>query len=137
MLSLYDAAALRNALTLPLRVGLKSLLEKRIAQIFADGLEDLTHTIVLCPGDTEAALKAEILFSPLEREGRRWGDPGFETWWDWLHDHGGWFELIYCVGNSGFAFVLFVEDADSDGLADLLAMCRASGRGEGVGGGGD
>ncbi|MDO7833675.1 hypothetical protein Q4610_01325 [Sphingobium sp. HBC34] len=75
-------------------------------------------------------LKAEVLFSPLEREGRRWGDPGFQTWWDWLHDHGGWFELIYCVGNSGFAFVLFLEDADGDGLADLLTMCRAAGRGK-------
>lgn len=126
MLSIYNAAALRNVLMLPLRVGLKSLLQKRIAQIFADGLEDLTHIIVLCPGDTEAMLKAEVLFSPLEWEEKRWGDPGFQTWWDWLHDHGGWFELIYCVGNSGFAFVLFMEDVDDPGLSDLLAMCRAA-----------
>ena len=129
MLSLYDAPALRNALTLPLRADIKALLQKRIAQIFEDGLEDLSHIVVLCPRDTEAAVKAEILFSPLERESKRWGDPGFQTWWDWLHDHGGWFELIYCVGNSGFAFVLFVEDAGGDGLVDLLAMCRAACRG--------
>jgi hypothetical protein len=126
MLSLYDAPALRNALTLPLRDDLKALLHTRITQVFVDGLEDLTHIVVLCPGDTEAALKAEVLFSPLEREGRRWGNPGFQTWWDWLHDHGGFFEIVYCAGNSGFAFVLFVEDADGDGLADLLAMCRAA-----------
>ena len=134
MLSLYDAALLGNALTLPLRADIKTLLLTRITQVFRDGLEDLTHIIVLCPGDTETMLKAEVLFSPLEQEGRRWGDPGFRTWWDWLHDHGGWFELVYCVGNSGFAFVRFVEDADGDGLADLLFMCRAGARG--VGGGG-
>ncbi|WP_311270690.1 hypothetical protein [Sphingobium sp. WCS2017Hpa-17] len=130
MLSLYDAPALRNALTLPLRADIKALLHERIAQIFADGLEDLSHIVVLCPGDTETALKTEVLFSPLEREGKRWGDSGFQTWWDWLHDHGGWFEIVYCTGDSGFAFVLFVEDADGDGLADLLAMCRAAGRDE-------
>lgn len=126
MLSFHDSASLRHALTLPLRADLKALLHKRVDQIFSDGLEDLTHIVVLCAGDTETVLKAEVLFSPLEWEGARWGDPGFQTWWDWLHDHGGWFELIYCVADSGFAFILFVEDNDDEGLADLLAMCRAA-----------
>jgi hypothetical protein len=126
MLSFYDAAGLRNALTLPLRADLRELLHQRITQIFADGLEDLTHIVALCRGDTEAMLKAEVLFSPLEWDGRRWGDPGFQAWWDWLHDHGGWFELIYCVGDSGFAYILFVEDCDHPALMHLLAMCRAA-----------
>lgn len=134
MLSLPDRAAMDNALTLPLRDDIKTVLRSRIDQVIGDGLDDLTHIVVLCAGDTEAMLKAEVLFSPLEREGVRFGQPGFETYWDWLHDHGGWFELIYCVANSGSAFLLFVEDRDDAGWADLLQLCR-SGCGR-VGGGG-
>jgi len=126
MLSLPDRAALDNVLALSLRDDIKAILHERIAQIIADGLGNLTHIVVLAPGDTEAMLKAEVLFSPLEREGLRYGQPGFEPWWDWLHDHGGWFELIYCVGNSGFAFIVFVENHDDEGLAELLALCRAT-----------
>lgn len=134
MLSLPDRAAMDNALTLPLRDDIKVLLRKRIDQVIADGLDDLTHIVVLCSGDTEAMLKTEILFYPLEREGLRFGQPGFETYWDWFHDHGGWFELIYCVADSGFAFLLFIEDRDDTGWTDLLQLCR-SGR-DRVGGGG-
>lgn len=65
MLSLPDRAAMDNALTLPLRDDIKALLRKRIDQVIDDGLDDLTHVVVLCPGDTEAMLKAEVLFSPL------------------------------------------------------------------------
>jgi hypothetical protein len=134
MLSLPDLGAMQNALTLPLRDDIKDLLRKRIDQIIDDGLDDLTHIVVLCSGDTEAMLKSEVLFSPLEREGVRFDQPGFETYWDWLHDHGGWFELIYCIADSGFAFLLFLEDRDDEGWADLLQMCRTGcGR---VGGGG-
>lgn len=126
MLSLPDRAAMDNALTLPLRADIKAILQERISQVIADGLDGLTHIVVLGPGDTEAMLKDEVLFSPLEWEGRRYGQPGFDPWWDWLHDHGGWFELIYCVGNSGFAFLLFLEDSDHPALADLLDMCRSA-----------
>ena len=134
MLSLPDRAAMDNALTLPLRDDIKALLRKRIDQVIDDGLDDLTHVVVLCPGDTEAMLKAEVLFSPLEREGLCFGEPGFETYWDWLHDHGGWFELIYCVADSGFAFLLFLEDNDGAGWTDLLHLCRSCR--DSVGGGG-
>lgn len=129
MLSLPDRAAMDRALTLPLRDDIKILLRRRIDQVVDDGLDDYTHIVVLCPGDTEAALKAEVLFSPLEREGVRVGQPGFEPYWDWLHNHGGWFELIYCVGNSGFAFLLFLEDLEDTGWIDLVRLCRRVGGG--------
>lgn len=126
MLSFPDRAAMDNAHTLPLRADLKALLQKRISQFIEDGLGDLTHIVVLCRGDTEAMLKAEVAFSPLERDGLHYGDPGFEPWWDWLHDHGGWFELIHCVGNSGFAFVLLLEECNDPALVDLLTLCRSA-----------
>ena len=112
MLSFYDRASLRRALTLPLRADLKELLHKRIYQIFGDGLADLTHLLVIEAGDTEAMVRAEVAFSPLE-------------------DHGGWFELTFCVGNDGFAFVLLVQDEPGSGWPELRAACRRE-----VGGGG-
>ena len=43
--------------------------------------------------------------------------------WGWLAALDGWFELIVTVGDSGFAYVLLIEDADGT-LPELLAMCR-------------
>jgi len=57
------------------------------------------------------------------RDGARFGSTDFRPHHDWLEDHGGWFELIFTVGNSGFAFVLFVEAADGAD-PELLALCR-------------
>lgn len=123
MLSLYDADALRNALTLPLRVDIKALLHTRITQIFADGLADHTHLVVITADDMEAALVKEVGFSPLEEDGHRFGSPPFVPRADVLHDHGGFFEWTVCIGNSGFAFVLLIEDRESqNGLAEL---CRS------------
>lgn len=131
MLSFYDRVSLRHALTLPLRADLKELLHKRIHQIFDDGLADLTHLLVIEAGDTEAMVREEIGFSPLEVEGIRYGSPGFFHRWDWLEDHGGWFELIFCVGNDGFAFVLLVQDGAGRGWPELRDASRRE-----VGGGG-
>ncbi|AMK24407.1 hypothetical protein [Sphingobium sp. TKS] len=131
MLSFHDRASLRHALTRSLRVDLKDLLHKRIHQILDDGLADLTHLLVIEASDTEAMVREEVAFSPLEVEGVRYGSPGFIHQWDWLEDHGGWFELIFCVGNDGFAFVLLVQDEPGSGWPELRAACRRE-----VGGGG-
>lgn len=101
---------------------------KRIRHCLDNGLEDLTHILVIEPGDTEEAIVEAIGFSPLEDRlhGTRFGDPDFEPDWDWCHRHTGWWELIYTVGNDGFAFLLFVEDAE--GVDDrLLTLCRLAG----------
>ena len=124
MLSFYDRASLRCALTLPLWADLKELLHKRIRQIFDDGLADLTHLLVIETGDTEGMVREEIGFSPLEVEGVRYGAPGFIPQWNWLEDHGGWFELIFCIGNDGFAFVLLVQDEPLSSWPELRAACR-------------
>jgi hypothetical protein len=41
-----------------------------------------------------------------------------------LKDHIGWFELVFVIGNDGFAYVLFVQD--TDGVEpNLLTLCRS------------
>ena len=126
MLSLYDRGALQNALTLPLRADIKALLHKRITQIFKDGLADYTHLVVIFADDIEAALVEEIAFSPLEHDGLRYGTPSFLPRWDILHDHGGWFELVFCIGNAGWAVVLLIQDTQNSSFPDLLEACRGS-----------
>ncbi|KEQ55323.1 hypothetical protein BV95_00486 [Sphingobium chlorophenolicum] len=125
MLSFYDRASLRHALKLPLRADLTELLHKRIHQIFNNGLADLTHLLVIEAGDTEAMMRHEVGFSPLEDEGVRYGSPTFIPRWDIMHHHIGWFEMVFCIGNSGFAIVLLIEDAQNSSFPDLQAACRA------------
>jgi hypothetical protein len=96
------------------------------------GLLDLTHILVIEPGDTEQAIVDAIGFSPLVSplDGWRYGSNNFHPYWDgpvWRHD--GWFELIVTVGNDGFAFILLIAD-EPGMLPELLDLCRefAAGR---------
>ncbi len=121
MLSLYDMGLMLDALQRPLDPELHLLLADRIDDITACDLGELTHILVIEPGDSEADIIAEVGFSPLiERiDGTRHADPD----WDWAEAHNGWWELVYTVGNSGFAYILLVQDAE--GVApDLLDLCR-------------
>lgn len=121
MLSLYTLALMRDALTQPLDPKLHGLLTDRIANTCACELEDLTHVLVIQAGDTESAITEEIGFSPLVH--RIDGTPTPD--WDWAEAHDGWWELIYTVGDSGFAYVLFVQDVDGV-LPALRTLCRAN-----------
>ena len=122
----YDTrASIEAALHLPLEHRIHRLLLKRVEQWRAAGVLDMTHVLVIEPGGTEAAIIEEVGFSPLiDLGGARYPSADFDPYWDgpiWRHD--GWFELIVTVGNSGFAFVLFIQDAAGT-LPDLLSMCR-------------
>lgn len=121
MLSLIDPAAMHAALPT-----LAPLPRHRVEDILNSQLADITHVLIIEFDDTEEGIIAEIGFSPLEVEGIRYGEPGFRPAWDILHDHGGWFELAFCVGNSGFAFVLLVEDHEPP--TRLVRLCRTHSR---------
>ena len=127
MLSFHDAAAIAAApTTASIDPALKQLIADRVHDWTATDLLDLTHLLIVQPGDTEADLVEEVAFSPLVNpiDGRRFGSAGFAPAWDWLERHDGWFELIATVGDSGFAFVLFIQDAE--GIEpELRHMCRA------------
>jgi hypothetical protein len=126
MISMHDRASLEAAPTLPLEARLRPILLARIQHYAAHGLLDLTHLLVVQQGDTVADLIEEVGFSLLLNplDGARFGSADFHPWWDGLQRHDGWFELIVTVGNSGFAFVLFIQDAPGVD-PDLLALCRS------------
>jgi len=121
MLSFHNAASIVACPTAPSDPRLRSLLAEAVAQWTAANLLSLTHVLVIEPGDTEEAIVREVGFSPLVNpiDGARHGSIPH---WDWLQDRGGWFQLIITVGNSGFAFVLFIQDAEGDPA--LLELCR-------------
>jgi len=125
MLSFDTRDALLTALDLPLDLQLHCLLADRVKDAMACELGDMTHILVVQPGDTEADIIDAIGFSPLVHRihGTRCGDPAFEPDWNWWERHDGWTELLYCVGDSGFAYVIFVQDGEGV-LPDLLSLCR-------------
>ena len=128
MLSFYDRATIEGALALSLDSQLHNLLASRIANLTARGFDDLidmTHFLVIEAGDTQADIELEVGFSPLVNatDGTRFGSIDFHPSWDWLQYHDGWFELIVTVGNSGFAFVLLIQDVEGVD-PELLKLCR-------------
>jgi hypothetical protein len=124
--SMYNLPAIesiRMVLDQPLGKVLRSLLEDRLSDTIRCGLQDLTHILVIEAGDTEQQVIGAVGFSPLvSRIDNRPNCPD----WDWIEQHDGWWELVYTVGNSGYAFILLVEDADQSPFAQL---CRRGGAG--------
>lgn len=105
---------------------LHRLLSDRIQDAIASGLADLTHIIIVEPGDTESDFIREAAFSPFHNSlsETRFGDPYFEPPWCWLDRLDGWgWEAIHTIGNDGFAFIILVPDVEGvDPL--LLVMLR-------------
>jgi hypothetical protein len=99
---------------------LKTLLADRLADTVRCELQDLTHVLVVETGDREKDIVDAIGFSPLVSriDGIR-NQPD----WDWLERHERYWELLYCVGNEGFGYIVLVEDAGGEASA-LAALCR-------------
>jgi hypothetical protein len=124
MISIYDKTTAATALAQNLPADMRDLIEGHLATAKENGLSELTHIAVIEEGDSEATMIEELGFSPLHNPltGERFGDPGFSPHWDWLEIHPAWHEMLYCVGDSGFAFVLYVAKNQS-----LVAqMCSES-----------
>ena len=121
MIDMPDLDAILATLSSTLQPDLHHLIASRLQDAFACELAYQTHILVIQPGDTEAQIKAAIGFSPLvsRMDGHR-----LQPDWDYIEPHPGFWELIYTVGDSGFAFLVFVQRADGV-LPDLLALCDA------------
>ena len=122
MISLPNRASLESALTAPVRADLKDALHTRIIQTLEVELADLTHLLVVEGRDTEQTILDELGFTPLANpiDGTRHGSPNYVPGWAWLQDLGGWFEMIWPIGDSGFAVVFLIEDTDNP----LARLCR-------------
>ena len=132
MLSFDNAAAIAAAPTsASIDPALRQLLADRVHDWAATDLLGLTHLLIVQAGDTEEDILKEVAFSPLANplNGSRFGSPAFRPAFDWLQGHGGWFELIQTVANDGFAFVLFIEEAEGSDPA-LLSLCRTYAEGD-------
>ena len=83
------------------------------------GLGDLTHILIIQSGDTEAEIIDAIGFSPWvsRMDGNR-----LQPDWDSIEQHPGFWELLYTVGDSGFAFLVFIARADGV-LPELISLC--------------
>lgn len=90
--------------------GLRRLVQKHLKLAKKNGLEGLTVIALIEPADSEDTIVAELGFSPLHNplNETRFGDPDFSPAWDWVEVHAGWFELIFTVGDSGFAYIIFI-----------------------------
>ncbi len=126
MQSFDNAKAIARAPRVVTDPQLKNLLADRVQDWTARGLMDLTHLVIIEVGDTEETISTEVGFSPLLNplDGLRYGSKGFVSPFDFIEDHGGWFELFVTAGNDGFAFHLFVRGREGVD-PELLAMCCA------------
>jgi len=75
------------------------------------GLMDLAVIYIIQPGDTLQALESA--------RRRPFAD------WEFITDHGGWYEAVIIISDDGFGHVVLVPDRD-DIDPMLRAMCRSS-----------
>jgi len=110
---------------------LRKLVRGHLTTAKENGLENLTCIAVVEPADSEQTFIDELGFSPLQNPltETRFGDPDFSPAWDWLEVHPGWYELLFAVGNDGFAFILFVPNEAKEN--DPSRMCERYGGGAG------
>lgn len=120
MLSLTDRDAVTKALLdTSLDPDLRALLGLRIWQVDNDRrrpLGEVLQIIVVQPGDTPDVIHAAVGF-PITSD--QADQPGFE----WMNDHGSWFELAYILTDD-FGLLVFVAD-HSDTNPTLRFNCLA------------
>jgi hypothetical protein len=119
MLHAYDRATIAHLLTLKLDPALHRLLSERITEM-SEELLDHTEIVVVESGDTEDDIVRAIGLSPMVEpiNGARFGEEGFWPHWDFLTDHGGWFEMVVTFGST-FAYVLLFERSGNSAFADF------------------
>ena len=125
MIIFDNAAAIAAAPRTTTDPRLSRMLADRVHDWAATELLDLTHLLIVGPDDSESSIVEAVGFSPLVNpiDGARFGSPHFQPHHDWLERHDGWTELTFCIGNDGWACVMFVQDAPGAGN-ELVSFCR-------------
>ncbi|WP_120717347.1 hypothetical protein [Tsuneonella amylolytica] len=103
---------------------LRSLIQAHLVTARESGLIDLTVFAVAESGDTKQTMIAALGFSPLDNllDGTSYGDPNYLPAWDWLEIHPRWFELLFTVGDDGFAYIIFISRS-AVGTSALANAC--------------
>ena len=106
MLSLTDRDSVTAALTDPnLDLNLRALIGLRAWQMDDDRdrpLSDIVQFVVVQPGDPPEIIHKAVGF-PIT-----W-DQAEQPGWEWMEDHGSWFELAYVLTDD-FGLLVFVAD---------------------------
>lgn len=106
MLSLKDRDAVTAALIDPtLDPALRALIGLRVWQVDTDRhqpLSDVLQIVVVQPGDTSEVIHEAVGYPITWDQAEQ---PGFE----WMNDHGSWFELAYVLTDE-FGMLVFVAD---------------------------
>ena len=127
MISLRRTAAIKSTLALLADNQLRALLTERVEQLTTawEGIDlsDLTHFLIIQPGDTAADAENDLGWSLLANmvDGARYGHPDFTPSWEWIEDHSGWFEAVFILSDDGFGVTVFVQD-DPETDAEILGM---------------
>lgn len=92
---------------------LQRILRQRFEQLagYCCPISDLACFHIFQPGDAVTELLTNLV------------DGSSDPSWEWVEDHGGWFEAPIIRDDSGFGHVFFIPDRD-DIDPRLLALCR-------------
>lgn len=119
MLSLTDRDAVTAALTDPsLDPSLRALIGLRVWQVDTDRrrpLGEILQIVVVQPADSPEVIHEAVGWPICWDQAEQ---PGF----DWMNDHGSWFELCYVLTDD-FGMLVFVPD-HPDTNDTLLFNCR-------------
>lgn len=120
MRSLTDRDAVTAALSDPtLDASLRALIGLRVWQVDTDRrqpLGDILQVVVIEPGDPPEVIHEAVGFPIC------W-DQAEQPGWEWMNDHGSWFELCYVLTDE-FGLLVFVAD-HPDTNPTLLFNCLA------------
>lgn len=120
MMSLIDRHSVTATLTnLEIDSDLRALLGLRVWQLDTERdrpLSEIVRVIVVQPGDTPAVINAALGF-PITWD--QADQPSFE----WIEDHGSWFEIAYML-NDDLGMLVFVAD-DPGTEFGIHFMCLA------------
>ena len=119
MLIITDTQAFARALDSPIDPVVKALLIQRRDQLLADtggeyDVGELVQFVVVDPHDAIAIIEQAAGY-PLVTA------PAFE----WVTDHGGWYEAVTILSDDGFGIILLVPDHE-DVAPELLLLLRQS-----------
>lgn len=123
MLSIRSQLTMQCTIDLLADNVLRSMLQTRLTQL--GNLIDLSHLLIVQPGDTAADAQNELGWSLLHNvvDELPYDHPDFTPSWEWIEHHSDWYEFVFIVSDDGFGIHVFVQDhPETD--PDLLNLCR-------------